>query len=215
MVDLRDLVEALRDAYATWGYPIVFLGAMLENTALLGLLLPGGTLVMLGAVYAQQGTMALPAVLLLAWLGMVAGTSLDYAVGRLGLHSAVSGTRLGERLSPHLARAEQYLERHGAWAFLLAHFIGHVRSFLAITAGMSMLPYRRFLLYEGVAALIWNLIFVGAGYALGKNLDLLQRYAGTTGALILLTAALAFVVYRLVQRRRLDKETISVTNGGR
>ena len=54
MLDLHHVVDALRAAYDTWGYPIVLIGALLENTALLGLILPGGSLVLLGAVYAQQ-----------------------------------------------------------------------------------------------------------------------------------------------------------------
>lgn len=202
MPDLHDLVDGLRDAYATWGYPIVFLGAMLENTILLGLVLPGGALVVLGAVYAHQGSMALPAVLLLAWLGMVAGTSIDYVIGRLGLQSALHRVRLGSRLDPHLRKAKQYLERYGAWAFLLAHFIGHIRSFIAITAGTSQLPYRRFLLYEGIAALVWNLLFVGAGYVLGENVDRLQQIMGRAGIGVALAAVVAYGLYRLARRTR-------------
>lgn len=199
-MDTQALLDTVRDAYTTWGYPIVFMSAMLENTALLGLVLPGGALIMLGAVYAQQGTLEAPAVLLLAWVGMVAGTSLDYALGRLGIRSMLAGTRLGNRLSPKLHQAELHLSRHGAWAFLLAHFAGHVRSFLAITAGMSGLPFRRFLLYEGPAAFVWNVAFLVAGFLLGEHLDQLQRYMGAWAAalIVLLTA---WVAYRLIRRR--------------
>jgi membrane protein DedA with SNARE-associated domain len=202
MPDLHLLLDELRHAYETWGYPIVFLGAMLENTILLGLILPGGTLVMLGAVYAHDGSMSLPLVLVLAFLGMVTGTSLDYALGRLGLHSAIGHTRFAARLEPRLAQAEQFLERWGAWAFVLAHFIGHVRSFLAITAGMTQLPLRRFLLYEAPAALIWNLVFVGVGYTLGGNLDRLQNLMGRAGIAVAVAALLVYGVYRILRRLR-------------
>lgn len=200
MPDLQHLIEVLRMAYATWGYPIVLLGALLENTALLGLVLPGGSLVLLGAVYAQQGAMALPLVLLMGWLGMVLGTSVDYALGRWGLRTSLGHTRLMPRLEPKLAEAERFLERHGAWALLLAHFIGHVRSFVAITAGAGRLPYRRFLLYEGIAALAWNIVFVGAGYIVGENLHLLSRFIGGAGLVIALLLALAYAGYRLRAR---------------
>jgi membrane protein DedA with SNARE-associated domain len=202
MPDIQSILDELRDAYTTWGYPVVFLGALLENTALLGLFLPGGTLVLLGAIYAQQGTMALPLVLLLGCVGMVAGTSLDYALGRWGVPSALGRTRLFLKLRPRLDEAERFLDRRGVGAFLLAHFIGHVRSFLAITAGTSRLPYRRFLLYEGVAALAWNLVFVGAGYLLGENIELLQRLAGGMGLAAFLLAVACYAMYRLVRRTR-------------
>src|SRR5918912_3028 len=117
MPDLSHMIDALRAAYDTWGYPLVLLGALLENTALLGLVLPGGSLVLLGAVYAQQGVLAWPLVLVLGWLGMVLGTSLDYAVGRWALRATLGQTRLMARLEPKLAAAQRFLERHGAWAF--------------------------------------------------------------------------------------------------
>jgi membrane protein DedA with SNARE-associated domain len=175
---------------------------ILENTALLGLVLPGGSLVLLGAIYAQRGAMALPLVLVLGWLGMVLGTSLDYALGRWGLHTTLGRTRLMARLEPKLAAAQRFLARHGAWALVLAHFIGHVRSFVAITAGASRLPYRRFLLYEGIAALAWNLVWVTAGYLVGEHLDALQRFVGGSGLALVVLALVAYVVYRLVARVR-------------
>lgn len=202
MLDPHHLIDALRLAYVTWGYPIVLLGAMLENTALLGLVLPGGSLVLLGALYAQQGLMALPLVLLMGWLGTAAGASLDYAMGRWGLYTALGHTRLLRRLEPRLHKTEHFLERHGAWAFLLAHFIGHVRSFVAITAGASQLPFRRFLLYEGMAALAWNLLFVGLGYTIGEHLGLLQRLMGGAGAALIGVALLGYIGYRVWARVR-------------
>jgi membrane protein DedA with SNARE-associated domain len=202
MPDPQQIMETLRAAYSTWGYPLVLLGALLENTALLGLVLPGGSLVLLGAIYAQQGTMALPLVLVLGWLGMVLGTSLDYALGRWGLHSTLGRTHLMARLEPKLAAAQRFLARHGAWALVLAHFIGHVRSFVAITAGASRLPYRRFLLYEGIAALAWNLVWVTAGYLVGEHLDALQRFVGGTGLALVVLVLVAYVAYRLVARSR-------------
>src|SRR5438105_13080239 len=186
MPDPQQIMETFRAAYSTWGYPIVLLGALLENTALLGLVLPGGSLVLLGAVYAQQGVLALPLVLLLGWLGMVLGTSLDYACGRWALRSTLGNTRLMARLEPKLGEAERFLQRHGTWAFLLAHFIGHVRSFVALTAGTSRLPYRRFLRYEALAALAWNLVWVMAGYLVGANLGLLQRLMSGAGLAVVL-----------------------------
>lgn len=213
MPDLYPLLDAVRTAYADWGYALVFLGALLENTILLGLILPGGTVVLLGAVYAQQGEMSLPLVLLLAWTGMVLGTSFDYLLGRFGLRRLLAGRRLMEKLEPRLAEAERYLERYGAVAFLLAHFIGHIRSFLAITAGTSRLPVRRFLLYEGTAALVWNGAFVGAGYLLGEHTEQLQRLLSGAGLVAALAAALLYIAYRIVRRRRAaERSPLSAAN---
>ena len=209
MPDLSHMIDALRAAYDTWGYPLVLLGALLENTALLGLVLPGGSLVLLGAVYAQQGVLAWPLVLVLGWLGMLLGTSLDYAFGRWALRATLGQTRLMARLEPKLGDAARFLERHGAWAFLLAHFIGHIRSFVALTAGTSCLPYRRFLRYEALAALAWNLIWVMAGYLVGANLERLQRLMGGAGLAVMLTVVVGYLVYRLFARMRAARHVVT------
>jgi membrane protein DedA with SNARE-associated domain len=202
MPDLQALGDALRLAYHDWGYPIILLSALLENTALLGFVLPGGSMLLLGAVYAQQGILSLPLVVLCGWVGMVLGTSLDYALGRWGLQELLRRSRLRGRLDPKLGEAERFLERHGAGALLLAHFVGHLRSFVAMTAGASRLPYRRFLRYECLAALVWNAIWTLLGYLVGENMGLVQRYMAGAGIVMVLMALAAYLVYRLYGRRR-------------
>jgi membrane protein DedA with SNARE-associated domain len=202
MPDLQALGDALRLAYHDWGYLIILLSALLENTALLGFVLPGGSMLLLGAVYAQQGMLYLPLVVLCGWVGMVLGTSLDYALGRWGLQVLLRRSRLSGRLDPKLGEAERFLERHGAGALLLAHFVGHLRSFVAMTAGASCLPYRRFLRYECLAALVWNAIWTLLGYLVGENIGLVQRYMAGAGIVMVLMALAAYLVYRLYGRKR-------------
>lgn len=82
---IQNLIDLLRDLYDQYGYLIVFLGALGENTALLGLALPGGTLALLGAFYARQGTLNVFWVIFFAWIGTVLGYHADYLIGRFAL----------------------------------------------------------------------------------------------------------------------------------
>src|SRR6185437_5417329 len=98
---LEHLIDLLRDLYDQYGYLIVFLGALGENTALLGLILPGGTLALLGAFYARQGTLNIFWVIFFAWIGTVLGYHVDYFIGRFFLGRVLGrwGTsKLGMRL---------------------------------------------------------------------------------------------------------------------
>jgi membrane protein DedA with SNARE-associated domain len=104
------------------------------------------------------------------------------------------------RVRRQLSRAEEYLNRYGMWTFLVAHFIGHIRSFVAMTAGATRLPYRRFLMFEGTAALVWNGLFVLGGYLLGSNIERLQQIMGTVGLIIIALVVGAYAAYRLVRR---------------
>src|SRR5439155_10656991 len=82
---LNEWIELLGEFYNQYGYLTVFLGTLGENTAFLGLLLPGNSLALLGAVYAHLGTLNLGWVILLATLGTISGYHIDYLFGRFVL----------------------------------------------------------------------------------------------------------------------------------
>lgn len=206
MLNIESWIEALGRLYDQYGYLIVFLGALGENTAFLGLVLPGGTLALLGAFYARQGTLNLGWVIAFAWIGTVLGYSTDYLLGRFVLARAApawAASRIGRRmrLAGRLRLARVFLARHGGKAILLSHAVGHLRSFVALTAGMTRMRYPRFLAFELVAALLWTTAFCLLGYAVGAEWSRLQALIERAGWGIAAALALAYVAWRVVRRR--------------
>lgn len=193
---MSEIVDFVKDYYVSWGYLIVLVGAYLENTALLGLLLPGGTLILLGAFYAKLGYLWFPAVIALGVVGMFLGSSTDFWLGRLGLHRLFQKTRFWSKVEAGLEKSRRFMNRYGGWAIFLSHFIGHIRAFVALTAGMSGYPYRRFAIFESCAAIIWNIIFCLLGYLLADNLELVERLYARFGLGMLIVLVLALVVWR-------------------
>src|SRR5690242_12262847 len=123
VVSIRDWIEALGTFYDQYGYLIVFLGTLGENTALLGLLLPGNSLALLGAFYARLGTLQLGWVIFFAWLGTVIGYHIDYLIGRYALTYLMTRwgkTALGRRLrlAGYIRLAQRMLYKHGGKAIL-------------------------------------------------------------------------------------------------
>lgn len=200
LTDVEALVSWLRPLYDGWGYLIVLLGAYAENTIFLGLFFPGGTMVLLGAFYSRLGTLAWPAVLLLATAGTVSGVATDYLLGRLAWDGVLAPTPLGRHASPHISKARDFLARHGAWAVLLGHFAGQTRTALALAAGTSRFGLRRYLALEVPAALAYNLLYCALGYLLAEKLDVVEWLLGRVGATVWVLAALLIVVW-LVRRR--------------
>jgi membrane protein DedA with SNARE-associated domain len=203
---LRNWIELFGGLYDRYGYALVFLGALGENTALLGLVLPGGTLALLGAFYARQGTLNLAAVIALAWAGTVLGYSADYFIGRY-LFNRVAPTlcasRLGRRLrlAGRLRLARKLLWRHGGKAILISHTVGHLRSFVALTAGVTRMDYRRFLAFELPAALVWNVGYCLLGYLAAVELETLLKVIERAGWVVLALLVALFVAWRLLRYR--------------
>jgi len=205
-LDIGAWLDALEALYGQYGYALVFLGALGENTAFAGLVLPGGTLALLGAMYARSGDLALGWVILLAWIGTVIGYHVDFLIGRYALSWVVNGvstSRMGKRwrVAGRVRLARSLLNRHGGKAILISHMAGHIRSFVAMSAGATRMRYRRFLMFELVAALLWNTLFVMAGYLIGGERERLQLFIERSGWVVLVAVVVGYVIWRFARRR--------------
>jgi membrane protein DedA with SNARE-associated domain len=206
-IPLHAWIEALGTFYDQFGYLIVFLGTFGENTALLGLVLPGNSLALLGAFYARAGTLSLGWVVFFAWLGTVLGYHVDYLIGRYALAQVMARwgkTTLGRRLrlAGRIRLARQMLAKHGGKAILLSHTVGHMRSFVALSAGITHMKYSRFLLFEAIAALFWNTLFSLLGYFIAVEIDRLETIIGQAGGVIFALIVLIFIVWRWWRGKR-------------
>jgi membrane protein DedA with SNARE-associated domain len=206
MPSAKDWIALLGSWYDTYGYALVFCGALAENTVLLGLILPGGTLAALGAFYARVGTLNLIWVIALAWLGTVLGYHVDYLLGRYALGRFLtrwSATPLGQRLrlAGRVRLARAFLARHGGKAILLSHTAGHLRSFVALSAGATRMPYARFLAFEMIAALLWNSVFCLVGYLVGAELDRLLALLGRVGWISVVALGAGLILWYIVRVR--------------
>lgn len=195
----RDIGAWLLAAFDTYGYPLTFAGALLENTTL-GLLFPGGTVVLLAAAYTRLGSLLWPLVWMVGWLGMMCGSSIDYWIGRKGLGPFLKRSPYRVSAERHLARARRFLERYGAAAVFLGHIMGHMRGFVALSAGSSHFPYRRYFLLEAPAALLWSLFYSAMGYVLASNVGLAERLIARLGVTVFVVLLLATVAGLLVTR---------------
>src|ERR1700693_2046633 len=122
---LNEWIKLLGEFYNHYGYLTVFLGTLGENTAFLGILLPGNSLALLGAVYARLGTLNLGWVILVASLGTILCYHVDYFIGRFVLVSFAnrwSANMFGRRirLAGRLRLARALLKKHGGKAILVS-----------------------------------------------------------------------------------------------
>ena len=204
---LQTFIEWLKLFYDQYGYLIVFLSTLSENTALLGLVMPGNTLALLGAFYARLGTLNLGLVILLATLGTVAGYHIDYLLGRFALEGPLqrfSATRLGIRMrfGARMRLARLMLHKYGGKAIILSHVAGHLRSFVAVSAGLTRMRYTRFLFFEVIAALLWNTIYSLVGYFIAVEIDTLAAIFQRMGLVLIALALVLFGAWYMWRRRK-------------
>lgn len=193
---LLDLVVRLGD----WSYLIIFAAAALECAAFAGLLVPGESLVLASGFFAHRGILQLDAVIAAAGMGAIAGDNIGYYLGRhLGRDWLLrKGSRFGIR-KKRLNQAEGFFRRHGPKAVFFGRFIGFARALVPFIAGASGMPYRKFVLYDGLGAILWTVGFVILGYVLGASWRVAEQWISRTGLLLgalLLIALLVLWVRR-------------------
>ena len=177
---------------------------MLETSILIGLVVPGDTVVLVAAIgvtsWAEGIALGLAVV-----VGALVGESLGFWLGRWAgphIRSSWLGRRIGEQ---HWERSERYLRRRGGIAIFLSRFLPVLHSLVPLTVGMSGYAYRRFIAWTLPACVVWTTIYVGlAAGAAGSYHELSQRihYAGYVfvGAIAVLLIAV-LVVKKLIARR--------------
>ena len=183
---------------------LTFIGAILENTALVSVALPGGIAVVVAAAAGRANDASLPLMVVLATIGTIIGAAFDWTLGRLGISRMLAhpaSGRFGKYMLKKLADAEPAMEHHGWWLMLIMHVVGQGRTAFAVAAGASGMPLRRFLQIEAPAALLWSLIYVSGGYWLGGRMHhvahLVVRWGWALFAGVVLVMAVAWAAKRL------------------
>ncbi len=182
---MLDRLVSLVDGLGPWGYLVVCAVVMLECQALLGLFLPGESLVLLGGFLAREGTLDPGALVLAISLGAIVGDSIGYRLGRaLGLEwLARHGRRLGVRRE-NLDRAGAFIARHGGKAVFASHFTHLMRSLMPFFAGASRMRYGRFLVFNAAGCIAWAATFVAVGYLAGEAWLVAAKWAGRAGEIV-------------------------------
>jgi membrane protein DedA with SNARE-associated domain len=197
----NDAVEWMRQAPPAPALLALFAASFLEYVAPP---VPGDTLILAGGVFAAQGIFPLPLLLATTTTGSVAGSIAAWAIGRWSTRSARLH-RLFTRFvsAERLARAQAAYQKRGRWFVLANRFFPGVRATFLFVAGYAHVPLREIVVYGSLSALAWNTVLVGAGYAVGLNLDALfvLARAYTTVAWIVVAALAAAFVGRLLWKR--------------
>ncbi|MFF5171013.1 DedA family protein [Micromonospora sp. NPDC000089] len=169
--------------------------------------IPSEVILPLAGFTASQGRMSLSAAILWTTIGSVLGAVALYhvgvAFGRERVRAVAS--RLPLIKVADIDRTEAWFLRHGAKTVFLGRMIPIFRSLISVPAGVQRMPMTTFLLYTTLGSLIWNTVFVLAGYLLGENWHAVEAYVGTFQRVVVVACALAvgyFVVSRLGRARR-------------
>lgn len=164
--------------------------------------LPSEVILPLAGFTASQGTFSLPGAIAWTTTGSVVGALLLYTLGAVFGRDRLRAVwgRLPLVNLEDLDRTEAWFSRHGKKAIFFGRMVPIFRSLISIPAGVERMPVLLFTLLTLAGSLIWNTIFVVAGYTLGENWHVVEQYAGIFQKVVIAAVVLGvgwFVVQRV------------------
>lgn len=176
---------------------LVFGMAMLEAVAVIGAIVPGVALLFVLSVLAAHADIDFAVLLATGIAGAMAGDGVSYAIGRTFQHR-IENVWPFRKYPQWLNRSEAYVEQHGGKSIIFGRFIGPLRAFVPMAAGIFRMKPLYFLWMNFLSAVAWAPFHLIPGYSFGmaaadNNLpgrDQLLFMA----ALLILVAILAWVL---------------------
>jgi len=181
-------------------YWLAFFAALFETTFLLGLFLPGSTLLLLLGAYAAGGHIDIIDLWWFALAGAILGDNVNYYLGkRYGKQWTRDGIWV---VTPeHFVVAHGFFEKHGSKSVFLGRFVPTVKEIIPFVAGTVEMNHRNFMLWNVLGAMGWGLQWLGAGYIFAQSLSLAQLWMSRIGMLavaVLLVFLLLWMLQHLV-----------------
>lgn len=198
---LFDVIQSIDPVTRTL---IAGVAVILETSVLIGLIVPGDTVVIIASMGVTSPVEAVVMIVAVV-IGALIGESIGFWLGRwLGprIRRSWVGRRVGES---NWVRAERYLAHRGGIAIFLSRFLPVLHSLVPLTVGMSHYSYRRFLAWTTPACLLWATAYVSVtSLAAGSFRELVDRvhFAGYIFVgIIVLFLLIVFLGKRLITRR--------------
>lgn len=199
----HSILEFLRNAVVEYGYWAVGAVLLAENA---GLPVPGETILLLACFLSySEHTLRVFWIVVIATIAATLGDNLGFAVGYYGGRPLLARYQSLFRISVRtVRRGEDLFARYGAVTIFFARFIFGLRIIAGPLAGVLRMPWRKFLAFNFLGAVLWVTVVASVGYLFGQHWERLQRdmkRVDISIAVILLVGA-AWLWWRARQRNQ-------------
>jgi membrane-associated protein len=168
LTDPDQLIHLLTQVLTGWlGYGLLAFIVFAETGLLVGLFLPGDSLLFTVGVVCGAGGLDIVAISALLVTASIAGDQSGYFLGRRTGPAIFSRPDSRVFKQEYVTRTQAFYAKHGGKTLIYAKFAPIVRTFAPFMAGVGRMPYARFVSFNVFGGLAWVLSMTLAGYYLG------------------------------------------------
>jgi membrane-associated protein len=194
------------DTIISWLGPWALIGLALivfaECGLLLGFFLPGDSLLFTAGLFVAQGSIQAPLwlVCVILVVAAVVGNATGYWIGRAA-GPAIFDKPESRLFKPkHVAKTQEFFDKYGNRAIVLARFVPIVRTFITVMAGVGRMETKRYFTYSLIGGIAWAAGVTLLGFWLGQ-FEFVRNNIELMLVLIVLLSVLPIVV-EVVRARR-------------
>ncbi len=198
------MVEWISNLMASLGYWGIGILMFLEN---LFPPIPSELIMPLAGFTVAQGRMNFGLAVLAGTVGTMAGTFAWYYLGRLVNYQRLETwvNRYGRWIgvtAQEIDRVNDWFSKHGRKAVFFGRMVPGIRTLISLPAGMNKMPIASFTLYSTIGTLVWTLALTTAGFLLGDNYSLIEKYLAPISKLVLfgLIGLFGYWLFRKLQK---------------
>jgi membrane protein DedA with SNARE-associated domain len=181
---MNELLSAILDFVEgvppVWRTLVAAVAIMLETSVLVGLIVPGDTVVLVastGVTTVLQYIFMVVAIV----VGALVGESIGFGLGRIfgpKLRASWLGQKIGDE---RWEKADRFVKRRGGIAVFISRFLPVFHSVVPLTAGMTPMPYRTFMAWTTPACIIWAFLYVSIGSGAAETFRGLEESVSWAG----------------------------------
>ncbi|HHJ39851.1 MAG: hypothetical protein AXA67_06300 [Methylothermaceae bacteria B42] len=163
----------------------VFVIALLESLAIVGMLVPGVAMMFAAGALIGTGALSFWPICLWAMAGAIVGDGLSYWLG------CRYQARLCQfwpfRSHPEIiAHGIAFFNKYGGLSVLFGRFVGPIRAVIPLVAGMMGMKASRFVLFNILSAMLWAPVYLFPGVVFGASLELAAKVTGRLALILIL-----------------------------
>jgi membrane-associated protein len=170
---LKDPLSTLQDFlihYQALTYFLVALIIFVETGLIVMPILPGDSLLFaVGLLASSTGQLDVTVIIPLLICAALLGDNVNYFVGKNFSNFIRKRERLLFFKHEYLTQTEDFYQKHGGKAVIVARFVPIVRTIAPFVAGAGNMKYSRYILFCVLGGSLWVTSLTLAGYFLGTN----------------------------------------------
>lgn len=205
ILHLDKYLDHIISLFGLWTYLILFTVIFSETGVIVLSFFPGDSLLFVIGALAASNQLDLLSCMIILSIAAILGDTLNYHIGKFVGPKIFTKEESKLFRKKNLIYARDFYEKHGGKTVIIARFMPVIRAFAPFVAGIGIMPYKKFLLYNVIGAISWVVSITSLGFLFG-NIPWVKNNFSVVVISIILISILPIIIAELRKKLR-EKNT--------